>query len=40
MCVTSESLLDGQECFTSPALHRGLLYLRADKTLLCLDLRR
>jgi hypothetical protein len=26
-------------CFTAPALHRGLLYLRNEKTLLCLDLR-
>lgn len=40
VCITSDSLLDGQDCFSSLALHRGLLYLRADKTLLCLDLRK
>ena len=26
-------------CYSSPALHRGLLYLRNEGTLLCLDLR-
>jgi outer membrane protein assembly factor BamB len=39
VCITGQSLLEGQPCYTAPALHRGLLYVRADKTLLCLDLR-
>jgi hypothetical protein len=39
VCITSRSLLDGQQCFTAPALHRGRLYVRADRSLVCFDLR-
>jgi outer membrane protein assembly factor BamB len=39
VCMTGQSLLDGQHCFTAPALHRGLLFVRADQVLLCFDLR-
>lgn len=38
-CVTSEPLLEGP-CYSSPALSNGLLYLRNEKQLLCLNLRR
>jgi hypothetical protein len=36
--VTEKSMIKGP-CYTAPALHRGLLYLRNEETLLCLDLR-
>ncbi len=36
--MTTEGLLESP-CFTSPALHRGLLYVRNEQRLLCLNLR-
>ncbi len=36
--ITAKPLM-AAPCFTAPALHRGLLYLRNEETLLCLDLR-
>lgn len=36
--IIVEPRFSGQ-CFTGPVLHRGLLYLRSDTTLACLDLR-
>ena len=36
--MTDDSLL-APRCFTGPALYRGLLYLRNEGTILCLDLR-
>jgi len=36
--ATTDSRMAGR-CFTGPVLHRGLLYLRADTVLACLDLR-
>ena len=30
VCITSQSLVEGQDCFTAPALHRGLLYVRGS----------
>lgn len=36
---TADPLLESP-CYSSPALHRGLLYLRNEKTLLCLNLRQ
>lgn len=38
IATTEKPLLDAP-CFTSPALHRGRLYLRNENTLVCLDLR-
>lgn len=37
--MTAEPIVGGP-CYTAPALHRGLLYLRTERTLLCLNLRR
>ena len=39
MSMTAEPIIDGP-CYTQPALHRGLLYLRSEQKLLCLNLRR
>ena len=36
--MTARGLLAGR-CFTAPALSRGLLYLRNEEELLCVDLR-
>lgn len=36
--ITPNPRLPGR-CFTGPIVHRGLLYLRSDTTLACLDLR-
>ena len=36
--LTDEGLLE-QPCYSAPALHNGLLYLRNEKELLCLNLR-
>jgi hypothetical protein len=36
--MTADGLLGGR-CFTAPALSRGLLYVRNEVELLCLDLR-
>jgi outer membrane protein assembly factor BamB len=38
IATTPDPVLDAP-CFTSPALHRGRLYLRNETTLVCLDLR-
>jgi outer membrane protein assembly factor BamB len=37
--TTSQPLL-ASPCYSSPALHHGLLYIRNESTLLCLDLRQ
>ena len=37
--LSDEPVIDGP-CYTAPALAGGLLYLRAERTLLCLSLRR
>jgi hypothetical protein len=37
--LTDEPIIDGP-CYTAPALAGGLLYVRAERTLLCLSLRR
>jgi outer membrane protein assembly factor BamB len=37
--MTDDAVLPGR-CFTAPALHRGLLYLRNEETLVCFDLRK
>lgn len=37
--MTQEPLLEGP-CYSAPALHRGLLYLRNEQQLLCLNLRK
>jgi outer membrane protein assembly factor BamB len=37
--LTPEPLL-GAPCFSAPVLHRGLLYLRNEGTLVCLSLRK
>jgi outer membrane protein assembly factor BamB len=36
--MTAKPIMESP-CYTAPALHRGLLYLRNEGTLLCLDLR-
>jgi outer membrane protein assembly factor BamB len=38
LAITQPPLL-AAPCYSAPALHRGLLYLRNEETLLCLDLR-
>ena len=37
-CITPEPILE-KPCYSSPALHKGLLYLRNEKRLVCYDLR-
>jgi outer membrane protein assembly factor BamB len=37
--ATDEPLIEGP-CYTAPALHRGLLYLRNQDTVVCLSLRK
>lgn len=39
LSLTDKAILDSP-CYSSPALSKGLLYLRNEGTLLCLDLRR
>jgi outer membrane protein assembly factor BamB len=39
LAMTSRPLL-GSPCFSYPALHNGLLYVRNEESLLCVDLRR
>lgn len=39
VCVTARPVLQSP-CYSQPVLHRGLLYLRNEKELVCCDLRR